>query len=71
MLIAAHMRLMVDSQIPASLGRTFFVSKEDNLYVRVQQRPAFQRIALDYFAMAIKRFGSGKDGQHPNSFLCR
>jgi hypothetical protein len=65
------MGFMVDSQIPASLGRTFLISKEDNLYVRVQQRPAFQRSALNYVAMAIKRLRSGKDGQHPRSFLSR
>jgi len=65
MLIAAYKGLMADSQIPASLSRTFFVSKEDNLYVRMQQCPALERIPLDYIAVTLKGFGSGKDCQHP------
>lgn len=66
MLIAKHLGFMADPQILASVGGPFFVSEEDNIYVRVQQCPTLERISLNYVAMTPKGLGSGKDGQHPS-----
>src|SRR5437588_5053802 len=63
-LVAANIRFMPNSQVPASLGRAFVVAEEENLHVFVQQCPAFERIPLDNIAVAMKRLGSRKDGQH-------
>jgi hypothetical protein len=62
--IATYIPLMPNSQILASLGRAFFVTKEENLYVWVQQRPTLKRIALDKVAVAMKGFWSRKYRQH-------
>ena len=55
-LVALDVRLVPDLKFPGCLGSAVFVAKENYFGLRVQQRPAFQRIALNDSVVAAEGF---------------
>jgi hypothetical protein len=62
--------LMPDLQFVSRLSSAFFVAKENDFGLREQQRPAFQRIALNDSVVAAEGFRGRKERQHFLLLVC-
>jgi hypothetical protein len=69
-LVALDMGLMPDLQFVSRLSSAFFVAKENDFGLREQQRPAFQRIALNDSVVAAEGFRGRKERQHFLLLVC-
>ncbi len=55
---------VMDAEFAGDFRAAFIVAKEDDLDFGMQQRPAFQRVTLDYGDVAAKGFRRSEYGQH-------
>jgi hypothetical protein len=66
---AFDVRLVADAELLRGLGRALFVAEQNDLDVWMQERPTFQRVALNDAVVARKRFRRGKKSEHALAIL--
>src|SRR5258705_9934996 len=62
--VPLHMRLVSQTQLPANLRRSLFVTEQDHFHLWIQQLPALQRIPLNYSAVSLKHLRRREKSQH-------
>jgi hypothetical protein len=65
--IPLHVRLVPQAELRADFRRALIIAEQNNFHIRMEQRPALQRIPLDYSAVPCERFRGCKERQHPST----